>query len=150
MKTLKDLLVALINATLILVAICLFFLWRLSDSAERVVASFAQNLQIVEPLETRVDGLRNEVANLRRDLASISLDGSTLTTQATERLQSRANTLQSELEGINNSLARLADTPETLMQSALDDVATRVSGRIGAVASCYAPTTSPDASTVSD
>ncbi|WP_294229306.1 hypothetical protein [uncultured Shimia sp.] len=146
MKTLKDLLIAMINATLILVAICLFFLWRLSDTAERVVASFAQNLQIVQPLETKVDGLRREVANLRGDLAEISLDSSALTAQAAERLQSRANALQLELEGINSSLARLADTPETLMQTALDDVATRISGRIGAVASCYAPDPTPDAS----
>lgn len=150
MKTLKDLLVAMINATLILVAICLFFLWRLSESAERVVASFVQNLQIVEPLESKVDGLRDEVANLRSDLAAISLDSSALTTQATERLQSRANALQLELEGINSSLARLADTPETLMQTALDDVATRVSGRVGAIASCYAPDPAPDASSASD
>ncbi len=144
MKTLKDLLVAMINATLILVAICLFFLWRLSDSAERVVASFAQNLQIVAPLENSVDRLRYEVATLRSDLASISLDGSALTAQATANLQSRADAVQRELEGINNSLVRLADTPETLMQTALDDVATRVSGRIGAVASCYAPDPTPD------
>lgn len=146
MKTLKDLLIAMINATLILVAICLFFLWRLSGTAERVVASFAQNLQIVQPLETKVDGLRSQVANLRGDLAEISLDSSAVTAQAAERLQTRANALQLELEGINNSLARLADTPETLMQTALDDVATRISGRIGAVASCYAPDPTPDAS----
>jgi DNA anti-recombination protein RmuC len=145
-KTLKDLLIAMINATLSLVAICLFFLWRLSGTAERVVASFAQNLQIVQPLETKVDGLRSQVANLRADLAEISLDSSAVTAQAAERLQTRANALQLELEGINNSLARLADTPETLMQTALDDVATRISGRIGAVASCYAPDPTPDAS----
>lgn len=150
MKTLKDLLVAMINATLILVAICLFFLWRLSESAERVVASFAQNLQIVAPLENSVDRLRNEVAGLRSDLASISLDSSALTAQATANMQRRADAVQTELEGINSSLARLADTPETLMQTALDDVATRVSGRIGAVASCYAPDPTPDASTSSD
>jgi len=150
MKTLKDLLVAMINATLILVAICLFFLWRLSDSAEQVVASFAQNLQIVAPLEGKVDGLRDEVANLRGDLAAISLDSSTLTVQTTARLQSRANALQIELAGINNSLERLADTPETLMQTALDDVATRVSGRVGAIASCYAPDPRPGARTASE
>jgi prefoldin subunit 5 len=118
----------------------------LSDTAERVVASFAQNLQIVQPLETKVDGLRSEVTNLRGDLAEISLDSSALTAQAAERLQSRANALQLELEGINSSLARLADTPETLMKTALDDVATRIRGRIGAVASCYAPDPTPDAS----
>ncbi len=150
MKTVKNLLVAMINATLILVAICLFFLWRLSDTAERVVASFAQNLQIVQPLETKVDGLRTEVASLRSDLAAISLDSTSLTAQATERLQSRANALQLELEGINSNLTRLADTPETLMQSALDDVATRVSGRIGTIASCHAPEPTPDASSPTD
>ncbi|SMP11015.1 hypothetical protein [Shimia sagamensis] len=150
MKTIKDLLIAMINATLILVAICLFFLWRLSATAERVVASFAQNLQIVQPLETKVEDLRSEVANLRSDLAGVSLESSALTAQATERLQTRANALQLELEGINSSLARLADTPETLMQTALDDVATRLSGRIGAVASCYAPETTPGASTPSE
>ena len=142
MKVLKDLLLALINATLILVAICLFFLWRLSDTAERVVSSFAQNLQIVQPLENKVGELRNEVAELRSDLASISLEGSALTTQATQRLQARADAAQSELEEINASLAKLADTPDRLMQTALDDVAARVSGRIGDVASCYAPETS--------
>ncbi len=150
MKTLKDLLIAMINATLVLVAICLFLLWQLSRTAERVVGSFAQNLQIVEPLESKVTDLRDEVADLRRDLAAISLDNVALGSQATQRLQSRADAVQTELVDINQSLAKLADTPDRLLQSALDDAAARVSSRIGVLASCYAPEALPDASTPSD
>ena len=149
MKTVKDLLIAMINATLILVALCLFLLWQLSRTGERVVASFAQNLQIVEPLEMRVADLRNEVAGLRTDLSAISLDNVALGSQARQRLQNRAEAVQTELVEINQSLASLADTPDRLLQTALDDAAARVGNRLGAIASCYAPETIPDAVTSS-
>lgn len=147
MKTVKDLLLAMINATLILVALCLFLLWQLSRTGERVVASFAESLQIVEPLEVKVEALRTEVSNLRADLAGISLDSSALTTQTTQRLQSRADALQGELGDINTNLEALANTPDRLLQQALDDVAARVSLHIGTFVSCHAPENVPDAST---
>ncbi|MBO9476826.1 hypothetical protein J7382_04690 [Shimia sp. R11_0] len=139
MKTVKDLLVAMINATLILVALCLFLLWQLSGTAERVVSSFAQNLQIVKPLEEKVTGLHSEITDLRSDLASISLENTALNAPATQRLQARADALDAQLSEINASLASLAAAPDRLMGTAIDQASTRLSARLGDLASCYLP-----------
>ncbi len=139
MKVIKDLLIAMINATLILVALCLFLLWQISGTAERVVAEFAQNLQVVKPMEERIANLQSEVSGLRSDLASLSVDSAVLSLPAREALQTRADNLQTQLEGINSSLRTLAATPDRLMTEGLDQLSARASAGLGKLAACHLP-----------
>ncbi|GAA6178993.1 MULTISPECIES: hypothetical protein [unclassified Shimia] len=144
MKILKDLLLAFINATLILVALCLFLLWQLSGTAERVVASFTENLQIVQPLEEKVVSLQTEVQNLRSDLAAMSLESAALNAPMAQRLQSRADALQDNITAINNSLSDLSTAPDRMMSKAIDEATSRVSAQIGALAACHLPSSTGD------
>ncbi len=139
MKTLKDLVLAMVNATLILVAVCLFLLWQVSGAAERIVASFAQNLEVLQPLKERVTEMRDEVAGLRRDLQTLPTDGTARTEFTTKRLQTRADALQSELMDINESLQKLADTPDRLMTQAVDQLAAKAGVGASGVLSCLTP-----------
>jgi uncharacterized membrane protein len=138
-KTLKDLLLALLNATLILVALCLFLLWQLSGTAERVVAEFAQNLQIVKPVEERVVALHEEVSGLREDLAALSLEDAAQNLPASQALQARADALQAELEQINSTLTTLAETPERLMRDGVAQLSERASAGLSKLAACHLP-----------
>ena len=61
-KVLKDLALALVNATLILVAVCLFLAWQLSRTVEGLLANAAGQLQVVEPLRARMAETRAELA----------------------------------------------------------------------------------------
>ncbi|MBO9472050.1 hypothetical protein J7413_00720 [Shimia sp. R10_1] len=151
MKVIKDLLIALINATLILVALCLFLLWQLSGTAERVVAEFAENLQIVKPMEERVQSLQSEVVGLREDLANLSLESAALNLPATQALATRADALQAELEAINSNLQTLAETPDRLMSEGVERLSARASEGLGKLAACHLPDsvdTPGDAATV--
>lgn len=138
-KTLKDLLLAMINATLILVALCLFLLWQLSGTAERVIADFAQNLQIVKPVEARVVALHEEVSGLRADLAALSLEDTAQNLPASQALQARADALQSQLEQINSTLTTLAETPEKLMRDGVAQLSERASTTLSQLAACHLP-----------
>ncbi|MBO9396850.1 hypothetical protein J7400_09165 [Shimia sp. R9_2] len=140
-KTIKDLLLALLNATLILVALCLFLLWQLSGTAERVVESFAQNLQIVKPMQERVANLQAEVSGLRSDLAALSEQGAAQNLPGSAALQARANALQSQLEDINSNLRTLADTPDRLMSAGVEQLSARASAGLGKLAACHLPQT---------
>ena len=74
-KTLKDLLLALLNATLILVALCLFLGWKLARSVENIQDNFRESLHIVQPLREQAQGVREDLASLRADLSGIRILG---------------------------------------------------------------------------
>lgn len=148
MKTLKDLLLAMINATLILVALCLFLLWQVSGAAERVVATFAQNLDIIQPLNDQVTEMRAEVASLRSDLRALPTNTTDQANLAKQRLLTRADALQTGLVDINESLQTIAETPDRLMSQGMDRLASKASAGATSVLSCLKP--DPASTTDSD
>ncbi|WP_270730731.1 hypothetical protein [Shimia sp. Alg240-R146] len=139
MKTIKDLLLALLNATLILVALCLFLLWQVSRSGERIAQSFASNLSLLKPMEQRVDEMRQEVAGLRSDLASLANGTAEVSDTAKMRLETATARLDQALNGIETDIAKLAATPETLTDYAIDQTATRVSTELQTLLQCRDP-----------
>ncbi|TCL09209.1 hypothetical protein BXY66_1254 [Shimia isoporae] len=139
MKTVKDLLLALLNATLILVALCLFLLWQVSRSGERIAASFAQSLTQLNPVEQSVDGLREEVVTLRNDLRSLTEGSAELSEAAVARFEVGASRLDRALSNIEGEMAKLAATPENLTDYAIDRTAERVSKELQALMQCRQP-----------
>ncbi len=120
-KTLKDLLLALLNATLILLAICLFLGWKLAQSVDQIRTGFAENLQVVAPLREEAQGIRGELTALRSDLASLSagsLLDATMRQQVNTALQ-RLNNLEGKLEDTQTRLAKLVEEPEDLINYAI-------------------------------
>ena len=59
-KTLKDLALALLNATLLLIALCLFLAWLVSSRVDGMLATFASNLELVGPLREDVQAMTAE------------------------------------------------------------------------------------------
>ncbi|UWQ93068.1 hypothetical protein K3727_09940 [Rhodobacteraceae bacterium M382] len=122
-KTLKNLALALLNATLILVALCLFLAWKTAVVLDGATATFAQNLIKVEPLRDEVRGARNDLAELRQDLVAIKDKSNALSTPALQRLQHRVQLLDSRIEGVQSQVRTLAQSPEVLITHTVETAA---------------------------
>ncbi|NOD63006.1 MULTISPECIES: hypothetical protein [unclassified Ruegeria] len=132
-KTLKDLLLALLNATLILVALCLFLGWQLASKVESITAEFSQTLQAVAPIRDEVSGTRSELAALRADLADLSLENPGANSAAAQELRSalaRLNSLEQKLQAAQERLSSLSDEPQVLIAQAIEKGADIVSQRV--------------------
>ncbi|KUJ82106.1 hypothetical protein [Ruegeria profundi] len=138
-KTFKDLLLALLNATLILVALCLFLGWRLATTVEDITTVFSEKVQIVAPLKDEIRGIRGEIAALRSDLTSIQDSGTVTDIAEKLRISTALATLDNMEARMQDSQARIAEiteSPQTLINSAIEKSADVVADRIIAVRGC--------------
>ncbi len=138
-KTLKDLLLALLNATLILLALCLFLGWKLAQSVENIRAGFAENLQVVAPLKDQAQGIRGELAALRSDLDAIRSQGGVADSATAQKLNAtlqRLDGLEDRMATAQERLAGLAEKPEDLIDFAITTTADTVTDRVLMVRGC--------------
>ena len=105
-QTLGQLALAAINATLILVALCLFLAWQTVSAVERVgeraASAVAEQLSELSPVADSVDGLRTEIAALRGDLGALGSE-----------LGEPGEALAERLENLNDRVARVEDRLDT-------------------------------------
>lgn len=141
-RTLWNLVLALLNATLILVALCLGLAWAVSNNIKSVTAEFAQNLIDVAPLRDEVGDLRIEVAGLRDDIAVLTTQGDALTDAALTRLSERAETIDARLDDINARVGTVMQDPGVLIDRAVERTVVAVADQVGGLAQCTA--TDPD------
>jgi hypothetical protein len=136
-KTLKNLALALLNATLILVALCLFLLWKVVDTADGLLATFAQNLEIVAPLRDEAQQIKAEVVGLRSDLAMLKQGADGVGSVALDRINVRLEAMDARLQNVGASMTDLADAPQELIDHAIvtsaDAFATSLSRARGCV-----------------
>ncbi len=142
-KTLKDLFLALLNATLILVALCLFLGWKLASSVENVTTDFAETLQVVTPLRDEAQGIRGELAALRSELAALPTDGSVIDTATSRRIKSalnRLNAIEDKLQTTQARFSDLAEQPDLLIEKAIQTSGDVVADRVLAIRGCVPET----------
>lgn len=142
-KTLKDLFLALLNATLILLALCLFLGWKLAQSVDTIRTGFAENLQLVTPLRDQAQGIRGELAALRSDLSAIRTQEGTLNAATQQQLNAalqRLNKLEGGLERTQARLAGLVDNPEDLIDHAITTAVESVTNGLLSVRGCVPAT----------
>lgn len=107
MQTLFDLLKSLVNATLILVAICLFLGWKGMQSAEGVTANLKDTVEAIRPITDQIIGLRDDVTTLQAHLQS----------RGDEGVSAELAELNTKLDNIQTSLSRLNELPERLSET---------------------------------
>ncbi|WP_175392924.1 hypothetical protein [Leisingera sp. JC1] len=117
-KTLFELAKALLNATLILLALCLFLGWKLMAAAEGVTANAAAIADQVSPLRTAVSGLQEEAAALHSTVQDGTAAAASLT-----RLEAR-------LAQVQASLADMRALPRQAAAEAARTGAAELAGRI--------------------
>ncbi len=138
-KTLKDLLLALLNATLILLAICLFLGWKLASTVDDITTGFSEKVQIVGPLKDEIRGVRGELTALRSDLASIQTNDGEADSAIAQRISAALTTLDQLEQKMQASQARIAeitDSPDEMINSAIEKTADEVADRIIAIRGC--------------
>ncbi|KIC29703.1 hypothetical protein [Leisingera sp. ANG-M6] len=117
-KTLFDLAKALVNATLILLALCLFLGWKLMAAAEGVTANAAAIADQAAPLRTAITGLQSDIAALRSSMQDDTVSSARLTQ------------LEARVAKVQDSLADMRTLPQQAAAEAARAGAAELAGRI--------------------
>lgn len=110
-----NLLVALVNATLILAALCLWFAWGALSAAERVAAQIEDAAEMVLPMRAEIATLTEEIAATRTELATLRAGG----TENRAALEQRMAGVEAELARLTATVAALGADPEALIDRAV-------------------------------
>ena len=119
-KTLKHRALALLNATLLLIALGLFLAWLVSSRVDGMLATFASNLELVGPLREDVQAMTAEVAALRADLASLSSQGGEAGSATMRAVQDRIAALDARLTQADARIETLRQAPGELVDRAIE------------------------------
>ena len=122
-KTLKDLFLAMLNATLILIAVILLLLTLLLTKANSLSEAFAQSLVALQPLEAGIDTVNSEVNRMKADVIALKQQSQGVSFAKLEELEQGLGKIEAHLADINSSMATLAETPERLLDDAVASAA---------------------------
>lgn len=135
-KVLKDLALALLNATLILIALCLFLAWKTASTMDGLTETFAQNLQIVAPLRGDVQSMKEELSGLRQDLATLASQGGETSQVVLQRVQERVAAMDTRVTEVQSRIQSLADTPEVLLNQVIETSADAFARSVSEIRGC--------------
>lgn len=125
-RTFGQLGLALLNATLILVALCLFLTWRILSTAEGFSANVAQTVIEMSPIRDDLQEMTSEVVALRADLAALrDAPGAAVAPELTarvERLDARIEEMGGRVEQMDARLVELRDGADEIFESAISQV----------------------------
>lgn len=113
-RTFLQLFLALVNATLILAALCLWFAWGALSAADRVSGQINDAAQTILPLRGEITTLTAEIAAARTDLAAMPAGGA-----EAAALQARLAAIEMRLAEIGASVTALAADPDALIDRAV-------------------------------
>lgn len=88
----------MLNATLILLALCLWLRWQLASTVHSAADAFAKGMTAIEPLTKNVEFLGSEVLALRGDIGAIQTSTLDAQSASMQLLQSQLNT---QMEGLD-------------------------------------------------
>ncbi|UWQ85171.1 hypothetical protein [Leisingera caerulea] len=125
-RTVTDLAKALLNATLILLALYLFLGWRLMAAASAVTANAAEITSRVEPLHTAITGLQGEIAGLR---AAVQNGTATVS-------PARLSPVEERLDQLQASLSEMRDLPQQAAAGAARAGAAEFAARLTGLLRC--------------
>ncbi|KUJ80777.1 hypothetical protein AVO45_07030 [Ruegeria marisrubri] len=139
-RTLKDLLLALLNATLLLMALCLFLAWKVASTVDGLAATFAQNLELVAPLRDEAAGLRSELQAMRSDLGdALQEKGEQLSEASQQRIQAiltRLEAAEQRLETAQAGISDLSEAPEKLIEHAIETSTDAIADSVMEIRGC--------------
>lgn len=128
-KLILDLLKAMINATLLLLALCLFLGWKLMSSVQYVTTKVTEAVVQIAPVQDRVQELRLEVAGLRSDIVN----------RPELAVSGQLDTLDQRLAALQLELSKLRQIPAEIIQDAAQTGAAELAGQIARLTSCASP-----------
>jgi hypothetical protein len=132
-RTLGNLALALLNATLILVALCLWLGVHLAGTVHAITTDAARSLAGLQPIAEQIRDVAAEVAGLRKDLAARTAQAST------GALDARVGALETRLGQSLDQLEALTANPTLLVDHAIDRTADRIAEGVNGVLNCARP-----------
>lgn len=117
-RSIGNLVLALLNATLILTALCLWLAWGALSAAERVSTEIAAAAETVLPLRSEIVTLTEEIAATRAELAARRA----AETRDTAALEARIAGVEAQLAALTAEVKRLGADPEVLIDQAVTSV----------------------------
>lgn len=119
-RTIVNLLLALLNATLILVALCLFLAWQLAEEVESVTGQVGQKMTQVESLRSEVSSMTAEMAALRVDLSKQNVQADSLTLQKMDALSAKLDRIENGMADTRGKVDAFLEEPNALVDRAVD------------------------------
>ena len=129
-RTLWSLLLAMLNATLILMALCLWLGWHVLSEARAITGRLTDSMTLLTPVTDEIAGLRAEVLALRGDLADMKGQdaGSATMTAFDDRLAK----LDSRVTKTGDQIETMIADPGALIDRAVDRAALQIKSGIAA------------------
>lgn len=137
--TLKNLFLALLNATLILMALCLFLAWQTFQSFNDISATFADQLVSLTPLREDIQALTAEGKILNEELRELRTAARTGTANVSPLLEARIVALDDKLTGLSDRANGVLDAPEELIFEGIDQGARALTQSINDILGCTRP-----------
>ncbi|MEO9573635.1 MAG: hypothetical protein ABJ263_13025 [Tateyamaria sp.] len=110
---------AMLNATLILVAVILLLLVLLLTKANSLSETFAQSLVAIKPLEAGIETINSEISKIKSDVVALKQQSQGISFTRLQELDAGIGKIESHLSDINSSMSTLAQTPERLLDDAV-------------------------------
>jgi hypothetical protein len=126
-RTLWSLLLAVLNATLILLALCLWLAWHVVSEARAISGGLTEGLAQMTPVTSELSGLRAEVTGLRADLAAAQGQD-----EGVAAFGDRLAALDARLAAAVAKLDAAMTDPGPLIDRAVDRAALQIRSGIGA------------------
>lgn len=123
-RTLWSLVLAALNATLILVALCLWLGWMVLAQARGISDGLNAAAAKADPVAVELTGLREEVAALRADLAALPEQGAD--SAALAALQDQAAQLDARFAATAETVKALSTDTLQLIDRAVDQAAQQI------------------------
>lgn len=141
-RTLRNLGLALLNATLILMALCLWLGLGLASTAKSITSDFAANLVSIDPVRDEIRDLTGELAALRADIATAQNANGELRSQAALTASDKIVALDERFTAIADQLQTIVSQPEVLIDHAIERAATEIKDGIADMRGCTRPQSS--------
>lgn len=136
-RTLYNLFLAVLNATLILVALCLWLGWQLVSSVDDLTSSVAEHARVLKPVREDIRSMTSEIAGIREDIGMAQAGSIQLDELAKQRLLRKLASYDERLEASLQTFDNLAGAPARLIDQAInkaaDEITTRLTGLRGCV-----------------
>jgi hypothetical protein len=129
--TVWSLLLALLNATLILLALCLWLGWQVVAEARAVARGLEERTALLTPVTAELAGLRAEVAGLRGAMAELAESEAG---EALAEIGDRLAGLDGRIAAATARLDALAAEPGLLVDRAVERAALQIRETIGVCA----------------
>lgn len=142
-RTVWNLVLALLNATLILVAVCLFLGWKVAETTNGMVAGVADRLAEFTPVRDELRALSGDIGALRDDLAAAQAGADDRRAAAYARMSGEIDAVSARLDAVLGQAEALVAAPEELIDQAVAAAGAEARQTVQAFGVCVAPETPP-------